>query len=372
MAAVGTAKEKTVRRKLHLRALGMLQKGWPLNSTYDPTVTRRLIGHSDGIWDVVCKPWHGGTIVGTASADQTARIWYDGACVCIYQGHAGSVNAISAGSQSSHGMPLMCTGSGDGTARLWRLPDGCLPHQTEEDVFHDALPPSGYSGGGQSGPIEPEVPIVRDDLQLFRGHTGVVSAIECFGQGRDKVVTGSWDRTGRVWDLESGSLFQVLKGHDAELTHVSSHPSKPLILTSSRDASFRIWDIRHTSNELVFQGHGDSVTSALFTDANGIVSSSDDRTVKFWDMRNMHSPTIVIRQNAGANRMAISPNGNTVAVPLDNRYVQLYRLTGHRMCRFARNEGHQKMVSAVAWADDQQLISSSFDSQALEWRIIDP
>ena len=42
-------------------------------------------------------------------------------------------------------------------------------------------------------------------------------------------------------------------------------------------------------------------------------------TVKFWDMRNMHAPTFVIRHNAGVNKLAVSPNGSILAVPLDNR-----------------------------------------------------
>ena len=89
-------------------------------------------------------------------------------------------------------------------------------------------------------------------------------------------------------------------------------------------------------NDLVFQGHADTVTSALFIDSDTIVSGSDDRTVKFWDMRNMHTPTLVIRHSAGVNKMAVSPNGAAIAVPLDNRYIQLYNLSGHRMCRFTK------------------------------------
>ena len=114
------------------------------------------------------------------------------------------------------------------------------------------------------------------------------------------------------------------------------------------------------------------MTSALFIESDGIVSGSDDRTVKFWDMRNMHSPTHVIRHSAGVNKMAVSPNGLALAVPLDNRYIQLYKLSGHRMCRFTRRGGHQKMVSAAAWSDDQSLLTVSFDAQVLEWSIADP
>lgn len=37
----------------------VLQKGWPSNAVYEPTLVRRLIGHTDGIWDITCKSWHG-------------------------------------------------------------------------------------------------------------------------------------------------------------------------------------------------------------------------------------------------------------------------------------------------------------------------
>lgn len=56
--------------------------------------------------------------------------------------------------------------------------------------------------------------MLRDDLQVLRGHTGVVSSVAQFGSGGrgDKIVTGSWDRSARVWDTESGTTYQVLNG----------------------------------------------------------------------------------------------------------------------------------------------------------------
>ena len=56
--------------------------------------------------------------------------------------------------------------------------------------------------------------MLRDDLQVLRGHTGVVSSVAQFGSGGrgDNIVTGSWDRSARVWDTESGTTYQVLTG----------------------------------------------------------------------------------------------------------------------------------------------------------------
>jgi len=53
-------------------------------------------GHRDGLWDIsISKLGH--PLVGTASADKTARIWGidSGKCLTVYTGHTGSVNSIA-------------------------------------------------------------------------------------------------------------------------------------------------------------------------------------------------------------------------------------------------------------------------------------
>ena len=57
-------------------------------------------------------------VVGTASADQTARIWgmHSGTCLLQYHGHSGSVNCI----RFHPSKELVLTTSGDGTAHIWQ------------------------------------------------------------------------------------------------------------------------------------------------------------------------------------------------------------------------------------------------------------
>ena len=44
------------------------------------------------------------------------------------------------------------------------------------------------------------------------------------------------------------------------------------------------------------------MTSAVFGATDKIVSGSDDRTVKCWDMRNMTTPYVTIRCDSAVNR----------------------------------------------------------------------
>lgn len=112
----------------------------------------------------------------------------------------------------------------------------------------------------------------------------------------------------------------------------------------------------------------------VFSTLHHIVSGSDDRTVKVWDLRNMRSPTSAIRLDSAANRIAICNSKNLLAIPLDNRNISIYDLNGNRQARIPRSTGkcHHRLVSACAWLSDHplnNLITCGFDKQIIGWRV---
>lgn len=73
----------------------------------------------------------------------------------------------------------------------------------------------------------------------------------------------------------------------------------------------------------------------MFTRDDKVVSGSDDRTVKVWELRNMRSALTTIRTDSAVNRLAVSANG-VIAIPHDNRHIRLYDVNGQRVTRFPR------------------------------------
>ncbi|KAJ0173643.1 hypothetical protein K1T71_010792 [Dendrolimus kikuchii] len=334
--------------------------------TYNCQLVREFTGHKDGIWDVSsARP--GQALIGTASADHTACVWSVewGKCLLQYTGHSGSVNSI----RFHPSRDIALTSSGDNTAHVWQaavnwdLPRG---QSSEEEL----------EGGGEEslgeGGDRPEV--LRTPLIELIGHLGVVVAADWL-TGGDHVITASWDRTANLYDVETGDCLQVLTGHDHELTHASAHHSSRLVVTASRDTTFRLWDFREPIHSVsVFQGHTESVTSAVFTREDKVVSGSDDRSVKVWDVRNMRSALATIRSDSSVNRVGVS-GGGLIAIPHDNRQVRLFDLQGQRLARLPRSsrQGHRRMVTSVAWAEDISpninFFSCGFDRRILGWSI---
>ncbi|KAK3096968.1 hypothetical protein FSP39_005229 [Pinctada imbricata] len=208
----------------------------------------------------------------------------------------------------------------------------------------------------------------------FTGHRAVVVAADWMSAG-NQVITASWDRSALLHDSETGEQISVLTGHDQELTDVRSHPSQQLAVTSSKDTTFRLWDFRGPSMLVnVSQGHNQPVTSAVFAGSDKVVSGSDDRTVKVWDLKNMRSPVAAIRVDSSVNRFSVSQTQNLIAIPHDNRHIRIYDINGNRIGRLPRSnrQGHSKMVCSVAWADDNamcNLFSCGFDRQVLGWSV---
>uniref|UniRef100_H0YRF5 WD repeat-containing protein 37 n=1 Tax=Taeniopygia guttata TaxID=59729 RepID=H0YRF5_TAEGU len=290
---------------------------------------KEYVGHRDGIWDVsVAKTQP--VVLGTASADHTALLWSieTGKCLVKYQV------------------------SGE-----------------DEVEISDKDEPDG-DGEGSS-----DCPTVRAPLTSLKSHQGVVIAADWLVGGK-QAVTASWDRTANLYDVETSELVHSLTGHDQELTHCCTHPTQRLVVTSSRDTTFRLWDFRdpsiHSVN--VFQGHTDTVTSAVFTVGDNVVSGSDDRTVKVWDLKNMRSPIATIRTDSAVNRISVCVGQRIIALPHDNRQVRLFDMSGVRLARLPRSnrQGHRRMVCCTAWCEDHpicNLFTCGFDRQAIGWNI---
>ena len=93
----------------------------------------------------------------------------------------------------------------------------------------------------------------------------------------DWIVSGSTDRTLRVWSAETGKCIETLYGHCSTVRCMALAGNE--VVSGSRDNTLRLWDLTTLKCKAVLVGHFAAVRCVCF-DGKKIVSGSYDNTVK--------------------------------------------------------------------------------------------
>ncbi|XP_053376299.1 F-box/WD repeat-containing protein 7-like [Mercenaria mercenaria] len=106
---------------------------------------------------------------------------------------------------------------------------------------------------------------------LLKGHTEKVTAIECNGK---YIVTGSEDKSLRLWDMSQAKCIKKLDGHLDSITKIIWKGNT--IITGCADSSIRVIDSSNFAILFSLQGHGGSVDHMTLV-GKVLVSAATDR-----------------------------------------------------------------------------------------------
>ena len=112
---------------------------------------------------------------------------------------------------------------------------------------------------------------------VLRGHEGVVVSA-AFSPDGTRIVTGSWDKTARVWQRRRQRRARgPARPRGLGSRSAAFSPDGKRIVTASEDKTARVWRADGSGEPLVLRGHEGGVSSAAFSpDGTRIVTASDD------------------------------------------------------------------------------------------------
>jgi len=214
-----------------------------------------LQGHEGGVWAL---KYIGNQVV-SGSTDRTVRVWnlHSGKCTHIFKGHTSTIRCMEIVHNESTNEKFIITGSRDSTLHVWKLPD-------ESDQGDD------YDENDVVNPYF---------VCVLRGHTASVRAVTGFG---NLIVSGSYDHTVRVWDLNERKCKFVLRGHTDRIYSTLLDLERNRCISASMDSTIRAWDLEdgHCITELT---RHTSLVGLLGLSSNHLVSAAADGTLRGWD-----------------------------------------------------------------------------------------
>merc|ERR1712085_207462 len=124
---------------------------------------------------------------------------------------------------------------------------------------------------------------------MLEGHRGWVTSIATTYEESNMIVSASRDKKLMIWELTPdgetvGYARKSLGGHSEPVASCTLSSDGQFALSGSWDKTMRLYDLNTGATVRTFQGHTKDVNSVAFSgDTRQIVSGSRDKTLKLWN-----------------------------------------------------------------------------------------
>lgn len=207
---------------------------------------------------------------------------------------------------------------------------------------------------------------IRDENLFPQGHSNGILSIAYSPNGR-YIITGSKDKTAKVWDSLSHQCTLTLQGHFGPVFTANFSPDSNYIVTGSNDHSIKLWDFKTGKCIFTVRGNWNQVWSASFS-PNGkyIIASLGDHTVKIWDIQTEQLFMTLEGHSHSVRSAEYSSDGGKIVTCSGDNQIKLWDSKTGKCLRTLK--GHSNLVTSVAVSPDGRYIASgSWDHTIKLW-----
>ncbi|KAH0564896.1 hypothetical protein GP486_001712 [Trichoglossum hirsutum] len=196
---------------------------------------------------------------------------------------------------------------------------------------------------------------------------------------RDGRVVVAGDDSGliQVFDTTSRAILKTWNEHKQPVWTTKFSPTdSTTLMSASDDKTVRLWDLPSQSPVATLVGHDDYVRSGAFipsSSSNLLVSGSYDGTVRIWDPRTASRSVMTFKHSSPVESVLPLPSGIAVLAS-SGSYMSVLDMVAGRPLRLLQN--HQKTITSLCLASSgSRVVSVGLDGhlkifETMEWNVI--
>jgi len=182
------------------------------------------------------------------------------------------------------------------------------------------------------------------------------------------MITGSHDKTVRLWDLETGVVLKKMGGHRGGVHRLTVSPDGQFIASGDKEGNVFIWNEK--TGEWLSQrieAHSDCVTSLDFSPDGTVLATCSHDVTKLWNTKTWQQQGDEINlSGVGVGCVRYSPSGELLATA--TTIIEIYNLSTRK--RVASFKGHTSHNFGLAWTPDGSRLltgGDGIDPTIREW-----
>lgn len=177
---------------------------------------------------------------------------------------------------------------------------------------------------------------------------------------------------GRVFLLDKETLKVLSVWDDTDKSARSIAITSDIAAVGFSDNSIRLYDIKSRKKIKEWIAHENSVFKVIFDPTGGIISSSRDAKLNFWNSNGDLEQSIVAHMYA-INDICFNPEQDLLATCSMDKSIKIWDLKSRKLLKVidkARHAGHGTSVNKLLWTSFNNYIVSCSDDRTLSvWDI---